>query len=144
MLSKKAAGLAAQKGYTNVSVFVDGIPAWVKEGYPLESSSSLGHIDVPSISAAQLKETLSNVRILDIRNEDLYAMGSIKDSIRIPLEFISGRIDEIPKDRKVVVVDHAGKQVLTAARFLKSKGYEVERLQGGMMVWTKEGFPTEK
>ena len=44
-----------------------------------------------------------------------------------------------------MVIDHAGKQVLAAARFLKTKGFaQVERLEGGVMAWNAKGYPLEK
>jgi rhodanese-related sulfurtransferase len=144
VLSKKAASLVADLGYTNVMVFVDGIPGWVKEGYPIQSSDAVPKVEIPSLNITQLKDTLANVRVLDIRNEDLFNRGYIKDSIKIPMEFLSARLNDIPKDKKLVVVDHAGKQSLMASRFLKSKGYDVDRLLGGMNAWLKEGQPVEK
>jgi rhodanese-related sulfurtransferase len=52
---------------------------------------------------------------------------------------------EIPKEKTIVLVDHTGKQVLMAGRFLKTQGYEkVLRLQGGLMAWVSQGYPLEK
>ena len=72
-------------------------------------------------------------------------MGSIQGSFKIPLALLSEKFDQVPKKGTVVVVDHAGKQSLTAARFLKKEGYEnVKRLDGGLMAWVNQGFALQK
>lgn len=145
MYFKLAAGLAAKLGYTDVQVFPGGIPEWVKEGYPLVTERALPKTEIPSLSPQQLKEVLGTTLVLDIRGETLLEMGFIKGSLRIPLDALSLRIHDVPRGKKIVVVDHLGNQVLVAARFLKSKGYDdVSRLQGGLVAWAGEGLPLEK
>ncbi len=142
---KKAAGLAAQRGYTNITLFRDGIPGWVKAGYTLDNEKALPKTKIPSLGAQKLNENLDDFVIVDIRPKLLYKMGTIKGSVQIPLALFPERWTEIPKDRKIIVVDHAGKQVLVAARYLKSKGFvDVSRLQGGLMTWAAKGLPLEK
>jgi rhodanese-related sulfurtransferase len=142
---KEAAGLVAEKGYTNIATFKEGIPGWVKEGFPLNKEHALPNSEVPSLNAGELKGLLGNVVILDIRGPILYKMGWIKGSQKIPLGQLSARVAEIPKGKGIVVVDHAGNQVLAAGRFLKSKGYEdVKRLQGGVMAWVSQGLNLDK
>jgi len=142
---KKAAGLAAKRGYVNVMTFEDGIPGWVKDGFPLNKEHALPGSEIPSLNAGEVKGLLGDAIILDIRPPSLYEMGWIKDSQKMPMSQLSGRFIEIQKGKKIVVVDHAGNEVLTAGRFLKSKGYEdVTRLQGGLMAWVNQGFPLEK
>jgi rhodanese-related sulfurtransferase len=143
-MAVEAAGLAAKKGYTNIKVFKDGIPAWVQAGYPLNAEKAMPKASIPTMNAQQLKEELGKVQVLDIRPPLLHKMGWIKGSLKIPLAQLSKRYDEIPKGKKVVVVDHAGVQCLTAARFLKSKGLEAVRLQGGILAWTEQGNPLDK
>ena len=145
MVSKKAAGLVAKKGYINVRWFRDGIPAWVKAGYPLDKKDALPKTKVPTINARKLNDIVGDVTIVDIRPASLHEMGSIKGSYKIPTGRLSQRYAEIPKDKPVVISDHMGKQALVAARFLKSKGYEnVQGLQGGIMAWVGQGYPVEK
>ena len=142
---KKAASLVAKRGYQNIKVFRDGIPAWIKSGYPLAKENALPKTKIPTVNAAKLKGILGDVAILDIRTPSLYKMGWIKDSHKIPLAELSTRYSELAKDETVVVVDHAGKQVLTASRFLKSKGFEnVQRVQGGLMACVSSGISLEK
>ncbi len=142
---KKAAGLVAKQGYTNVMTFKGGIPAWVKAGFSLDRTSSMEKVKIPTVSAETLNGKLDSVKVLDIRSPSLYAMGWIPGSTKIPLGKLSAEYSAIPNDKPIVVVDHAGKQVLIASRFLKINGYEnVQRLQGGLMKWSQKGYSLER
>lgn len=142
---KKAAGLVAEKGYGNVMTFKGGVPAWVKEGFPLTRAKDADKGKIASVTPDKLKEILETVQIVDIRDKSLYEMGWIPGSIKIPLALLSAEYKQILAGKPIVVVDHAGKQVLSAGRFLAKKGFaDVQRLQGGLMAWTQKGYPMEK
>jgi rhodanese-related sulfurtransferase len=142
---KNATSLLADKGYSNVMTFKGGIPEWVKAGFNLNQTGSLNKDKISTISADALNGSLGNVQIVDIRSSSLYEMGWIHGSIKIPLGKLSAEYTTIPKGKPIVVVDHAGKQVLAASRFLKGNGYaDVQRLQGGLMAWSQKGYALEK
>jgi adenylyltransferase/sulfurtransferase len=142
---KQAARLVAEKGYSNVMTFSGGIPEWIKSGYALEMKDPLEKVDIPTVSVDELKGLLNSVTILDIRAPSLYEMGWLPGSVKIPLEKLSTEYETLSREKPLVVVDHAGKQVITAARFLKSKKYgDVKRLKGGLMAWSVKGLALEK
>ena len=142
---KQTADLLTDLGYTNVMTFKAGIPGWIKAGYPIEQSGALEKAKIPTMRADELKGMLGQVVVLDIRPPKLYEMGWIPGSVKIPLGLISTEYQRIPKGKPVVVVDHAGKQVITAGRFIITKGYtDVKRLEGGLMAWSMKGYPLEK
>jgi rhodanese-related sulfurtransferase len=89
---------------------------------------------------------VGNVYILDVRPEFQYKEGCIKGSYNIPIYQISKRYNEIPMNKKVVVVDgHGNPAWIPACWFLKIKGYDnLSWLQGGVDAWEKGGFPIEK
>lgn len=141
---KRAASLVAEQGFTNVMTFKGGIPAWIKAGFSLDKTSALEKVRIPTVKPEALKQRLGSVQIVDIRTKKLLKMGWINESLLISMGKLSKDYVQISKDKPIVVVDHAGKQVLTACRFLKSKGYEdVSRLQGGLMAWNQKGFSLE-
>ncbi|MDH4163141.1 MAG: rhodanese-like domain-containing protein [Nitrospirota bacterium] len=136
-------------GYTNVYVYNEGLPEWIKRGYPADLKKVYPQIEVPVISAADLKSMIDKKEkmfILDIRDEDDLAAGTIKGAVNISLEALDLHISEVPKGRKVVIMDLHGKQTNMAGRFLASKGYtDLIRLDGGLVSgWIKAGYPVEK
>lgn len=136
-------------GYTNVAVYNEGLPEWVKRGYPARIRKLYPAIEIPTVSAAELKAKLdakADVLVLDIRDEDDVRSGRIPGSRNLDLEVLDARLSEVPKGKQIVVVDVHGKQTQVAGRFLASKGYpDVVRLDGGFVGgWIKAGLPVEK
>jgi rhodanese-related sulfurtransferase len=141
-----AAGLAAELGYKNLMIYSDGVPGWGKAGYPLIKEKAVPVIQIPPLSPGQLKEMIGAVHILDVRMESAYKTGHIQGSQNIPIYSLSKRYQEVPRDKKLVVVDTLGVQAyVPSCWFLKRKGYDdISFLQGSIGAWTKEGFPVEK
>jgi rhodanese-related sulfurtransferase len=140
-----AAGLVAKRGYTNVMVFKDGIPAWVEAGYPINSPEPLKDAKVTTIEAEQLNASLDDFIIVDIRPQSTYELGYLPGSRAMPLAYLSMLSAELPKDRWIVVVDHKGKQCKTAAQWLNNNGFKtVSWLKGGLTGYAKKGFKLER
>jgi len=136
-------------GYTNVFVYNEGLPEWVKRGYPADLKKIYPMIEVPVITAENLKAMMDRkekIFILDIRDEDDLKAGTIKGAKEIDLEVLDAHIGQVPKGRKIVIMDLHGKQTNMAGRFLASKGYEdLARLDGGFVGgWLKAGYAATK
>ncbi|MCS6834923.1 MAG: rhodanese-like domain-containing protein [Anaerolineae bacterium] len=103
---------------------------------------------VESISAvdvqAALKDETSAPFLLDVRQPDEYQGGHISGAKLIPLDELSARLDELPKDRTIVCVCRSGARSSAAARQLVSAGYKALNLSGGMMSWEMNRLPIKK
>lgn len=141
-----AAGLAAELGYKNLMIYNDGVPGWGKAGYPLNKEKAVTVVQIPPVSPAQLKEMMGTVHILDVRMVSGYKAGHILGSQNIPIFSLSKRHQEVPKNKKIVVVDTLGVQAyVPSCWFMKSKGYEeISFLEGSIGAWIKGGYPVEK
>ena len=147
--SGKAAGLAAKMGYTKVEIYNEGLPEWLKRGYPARIQKIYPAIEIPTVAAGELKAMLdakADVFVLDIRDESDTRAGVVPGSRNVDLEVLDARLAEVPKGKKVVLVDLHGKQTQVAGRFLAWKGYrDVVRLDGGFVGgWIKAGMPISK
>ena len=136
-------------GYTNVSVYNEGLPEWVKRGYPADLKKVYPKIEIPAVSAANLKAMIDkkeNIFLLDIRDEDDLKAGTIQGARNIDLEVLDASLNKVPKGKKIVIMDLHGKQTNMAGRFLASKGYtDLARLDGGFVSgWIKAGYPVQK
>ena len=142
--SPKAADIAHDMGYTNLLVYRDGILGWRRSGLPVDSLVNYPKVDVPQISAAKLVDD-QEAWLLDLRPIDHFSRGHIKGSTNLDLEVLHEKIHLIPRDRRIVLVDHKGKLTLTVGRFLASQGItNVRRLDGGINAWAKWDLPLEK
>lgn len=136
-------------GYKNVYVYNEGLPEWVKRGYPAEIKEIYPKPEVPFVSAADLKGMIDrkeDIFILDIRDDEDRKAGWIKGSTAIDMEVLDDKVQEVPKKKKIVLVDLHGKQSYMAARYLTSKGFKnISMLEGGFVGgWLKSGYPVEK
>ncbi|HJO95981.1 MAG TPA: FAD-dependent oxidoreductase [Victivallales bacterium] len=73
--------------------------------------------------------------LIDVREPDECMMGIINNSVNIPLGQIRDRLNEIPKNKEIVVYCKAGLRGYLAERILKLNGFKVKNLSGGYEIW---------
>jgi len=93
----------------------------------------------PTEVARMLKERPSKVLLLDVREPFEREMAVIEPSVHIPMGEVPSRVDEIPRDREVVVYCHGGSRSMMIAGYLESLGFSsVANLSGGIDAWSVE------
>jgi rhodanese-related sulfurtransferase len=81
--------------------------------------------------------------ILDVRQNSEWNEYHIPNSTLIPLDQLAGRQNEVPRDREVVVVCRSGNRSGKGREILMKAGFtEVTNMQGGLLQWRADGFPT--
>lgn len=89
-------------------------------------------------------EHLGALHVLDVRQPDELdeRLGRIADAQHVPLNELKDRLDEIPRDRPVIPVCHAGMRSGQATVILRQAGFpRVANLRGGMLSWQQLGLP---
>lgn len=98
-----------------------------------------GETGYRDISAAELQTLLAGEDpplLLDVREPHEFSAGHIPGSVLIPMGEITGRLNEIPQDRTVVVICRSGNRSGQVAGTLAGHGYtRVLNLQGGVLDW---------
>ena len=79
--------------------------------------------------------------LLDCREPWEYQTARIEGATLIPMRDIQQKVDEIPKDRPVVVYCHAGIRSFNAASWLKQQGINALSMSGGIDQWSREIDP---
>lgn len=83
-----------------------------------------------------VKTVNDDCMVLDVRTADEYALGAIPDSVNIPLDSLREHLDEIPRDKKIIVTCAVGLRGYLAYRILAQHGYQnVYNLSGGFKTW---------
>lgn len=78
----------------------------------------------------------TNGQLIDVREPDEVAAGSLPGAANIPLGELPNRLTEIDRDRRVVLFCRSGARSASAAEFLVEAGFsDVVNLQGGMIAW---------
>ncbi|MGH8265115.1 MAG: MBL fold metallo-hydrolase [Steroidobacteraceae bacterium] len=89
-------------------------------------------------------EHLGEVHVLDVRQatEIQEQLGRISAAQLIPLNELKDRLGEIPKEKPVIAVCHAGMRSGQATVILRGAGFpRVANLRGGMLLWQQMGLP---
>ncbi len=75
--------------------------------------------------------------VLDVRTPQEFAGGHIEGAMHIPVDDISKRLNEVPRDgRKLYVICAGGGRSAAAATFLSNRGYlNIHNVEGGMSSW---------
>lgn len=75
-------------------------------------------------------------QFIDVREPAEVAQGTIVGAVNIPLAQIPNQVDELDRDRRVVLLCRSGNRSGQAAEFLVGAGFtDVINLAGGMLAF---------
>jgi hydroxyacylglutathione hydrolase len=102
---------------------------------------------VSRVSAEQLDalRRTDAVTVVDVRNSSEWQAGHVPGSLNLPLGRLAERLDEIPRDRPLVVHCLSGARSAVAIGLLQANGFEaVRHLDGDFAEWERSGREVEK
>jgi len=74
--------------------------------------------------------------LIDVRTPVEYNIGTIEGAVNIPLDDLRERLDEIPKDKDIIIFCQVGLRGYIACRILKQHGFaNVKNLSGGYRTY---------
>jgi hydroxyacylglutathione hydrolase len=122
-------------GYFDASVLDEARTAGMK----LETLPQITPAELAPIVAAQ------QATIIDVRRNSEWDAGHVHGALHIPLSELPARLDEIPRDRPLVVHCQGGGRSAIASSLLIANGFSnVKNLSGGFGTWIKEGNDVER
>jgi rhodanese-related sulfurtransferase len=81
---------------------------------------------------------------LDVRSQEEWNQFHIAGSTLIPLDQLGQRLNELSKDREIVVVCLSGHRSQSGTTILQQAGFKyVSCLSGGLQAWIAAGYPIE-
>ncbi len=127
-------------GFDNLYGYLkDGFPNWYLQA---EELNTLKLITVHQLKKHQFD---GDFFLLDVRKINDWKQGYIEGANHIYVGDIPEKINEIPKDTKLVVYCDSGYKSTLACSFLEKKGYEdLKTVLGSMNAWKKAGYPVLK
>lgn len=96
------------------------------------------------ITPEEVYEIIKNKKdyiILDVRTQGEYDAGHIEGAILIPILELEERLNELPKDKPIIVYCNSGVRSNAAAKMLTDKGFRNIYDMGGISDWQEKGFP---
>ena len=78
--------------------------------------------------------------LLDVRTPQEHAAQAIKGSYLLPLQELGYRLEELPKNKEIVIYCRVGNRSAYACSYLSRMGYKVKNLEGGIVSWNMAGI----
>ncbi|WP_277656936.1 rhodanese-like domain-containing protein [Seleniivibrio woodruffii] len=124
-----------EQGYTNVKMYLDGMPDWEKKNY--------GEI---TMDTAKKFFDKGGVIFIDARPAKIFAKSSIPGSINIPdTEWETAKVN-LPADKEALYIPYCGgfkceKSHFVAEQMVKLGYKKVQVYAGGVPEWQAAGYP---
>ena len=98
--------------------------------------SAFAYEDITTAEVKQKLDAEVDMFVLDVRQPEEYAQGYVPTAYLIPLGEIDQRLDEIPRDRTVIVVCRSGGRSAMASEQLDDHGFDnIHNMLGGTLDW---------
>lgn len=119
-----------------VILVVIGVLLW--QFLPRDQPALPREVSVADASLYDREELL----FLDVREQFEWNEGHIPGAVLIPLGELAGRLNELPRDQKILVVCRSGNRSAQGRDILLQAGFEdVTSLAKGMTAWASAGNP---
>lgn len=99
-----------------------------------------------SIGPVSLRKTIDDmpedIQIIDVRKFEDYSQGHIPTAINIPMDQLVAYLDQLPKDKLIIVYSYSAVCHLAAksALFFAENNIPVMELSGGFEEWQNRDF----
>jgi NADPH-dependent 2,4-dienoyl-CoA reductase/sulfur reductase-like enzyme/rhodanese-related sulfurtransferase len=87
------------------------------------------------LAAAWSDLATTEAMLVDVREVDEFAQGHVPGATNRPLSTLRDHLDDLPRDREILLYCLSGKRSYDAARALSQLGFRVRTLSGGIETW---------
>ena len=101
---------------------------------------------IKEILVNELKDSLDkkDLILIDVRENEEYAICNIKSSVHIPMSKIQLHIDKLDKNNEYAIICHSGVRSHNVCFYLQNYGFKVRNVVGGIHQWALEIDDTMK
>ena len=83
--------------------------------------------------------------LVDIRERDEFLAVRVDGTLFVPVSQLAARLDEIPRDRPVLLICATGSRSTNATAYLLGQGWaDVASVAGGIEGWQRLGLPVRR
>lgn len=101
-----------------------------------------------TLSSTELAEKMQqeDVTIIDVRPKQEFDEGHIAGALNIPIDQLSGKLEDLPEDQEIVAYCRGPFCVFAddAVELLREKGFNAKRLDEGFPEWMLDELPVEQ
>ncbi len=92
--------------------------------------------DMPLCTVDEMLEPKPNQFILDVRTPAEVLGGTIPGAVNIPVDELRGRMNELPRNKEILVTCQVGLRGYIACRILMQNGFNCRNLSGGYRTFS--------
>lgn len=81
--------------------------------------------------------------LLDVRTQEEWDEYHVPNATLIPLDQLPNRLNEVPKDKEIVVICRSGNRSKEGRDILLNAGYKATSVTGGIKEWYAKGYDIE-
>ena len=97
-----------------------------------------------ALTREEVRERVAaGAQLLDVRTDHEWEAGHIEGAAHIDLPDLPARVEELDKDRPVVAYCRTGTRSEMAVAALGDAGYDVVKMDEGLVGWSEAGLPLE-
>ncbi|HOO51664.1 MAG TPA: rhodanese-like domain-containing protein [Alphaproteobacteria bacterium] len=146
--SKRLAAQLEPRGYTNIKIYLEGIPVWEEKNLPLVTGPDYNKkIEATIIKPEGLNKLISEKQddyvLVDVRDASEFKEGHIPTAINIPSETLAAGSGVLPKEKKIIVYCNTGSRSYLAYKKLIQLAYPNIN-QALLASWKEAGLAIEK
>lgn len=100
---------------------------------------------VQDITPVELKTWLATADppiVLDVREQWEREVARLPGTLDIPMNQVAAHLQDLPRNREVVVMCRSGGRSAKVAEYLDREGYRARNLAGGILAWARDVDPT--
>jgi rhodanese-related sulfurtransferase len=101
--------------------------------------------EAPRIDAEEARERVDGggVELIDVREDHEWEAGRIPGAEHVAINDLPAQAAELGHDQPLIVYCRTGNRSGLAADALRSAGFDVSVLDGGITAWSEQGLPLE-
>jgi len=138
-------------GYSRVRVLEGGFEGWLAKNRPTQKGdvrTTIFYIPRPHPGEISGDEFMNIVKnhptdklILDVRNTEEASEGVLEGAVTIPLDALQGRLNELPKDKEIIIHCRTGLRAEMGYHILRNAGgYKARFLNDKIAIKGKDLF----
>ncbi len=99
-------------------------------------------VEISVTALHQMRSSGAILTVLDVREDDEVTLASFAGATHIPMSEVPSRLDELSRNRDIIVLCHSGGRSSLVAAYLRSNGFpRVANLRGGIDAWSQQIDP---
>jgi rhodanese-related sulfurtransferase len=108
------------------------------------TAAAQSSVNISAKEAWTMLQKDTSIVLLDVRSPGEHIEERIADKPLMPLQYVESKIAQLEpyKNKKIIVYCRSGNRSGLAVEILREYGFNAFNMEGGIIQWKREKFPT--